>query len=92
MFGRGYFNHLGKHNFKITDVGNGRDLKKFKVKMLKRDMVEILKKYGRDNTGKKDEVLLKFIKFISKAPKTWKPEPKPEPAPRRQKYVHRTIL
>ena len=89
MFGRGYFNHLGKDNFEITDIGNGRDLKKFKVKMLKRDMVEILKKYGRDNTGKKDEVLQKFIKFISKAPKTWKPEPKPEPVPRRQKYVHR---
>ena len=41
MFGRGYFNHLGKDNFEITDIGNGRDLKKFKVKMLKRDMVEI---------------------------------------------------
>ena len=33
--------------------------------------------------------MLKFIKFISKAPKTWKPEPKPEPVPRRQTYVHR---
>jgi hypothetical protein len=74
MLGKGFFIHLGKDNFEVTDVGNGRDLKKFKVKMLKRDMQEILKKYGRDNTGKKDEVLQKFITFMSKAPKIFKPK------------------
>lgn len=74
MLGCGFFNHLGKDNFEVTDVGNGRDLKKFKVKMLKKDMQEILKKYGRDNTGKKDEVLQKFITFMNKAPRIWNPQ------------------
>jgi len=74
MLGCGFFNHLGKDNFEVTDVGNGRDLKKFKVKMLKKDMQEVLKKYGRDNTGKKDEVLQKFITFMNKAPRIWNPQ------------------
>jgi hypothetical protein len=84
MLGCGFFNHLGKDNFEVTDVGNGRDLKKFKVKMLKKDMQEVLKKYGRDNTGKKDEVLQKFITFMNKAPRIWNPqavaEAKPKPS------------
>jgi hypothetical protein len=88
MIGGGFFVHLGKDNFEINDVGIGRDLKKFKVKMLKKDMQEILKKYGRDDTGKKDEVIQKFVDFIGKAPKPEPiPEPIPEPKPRR-KYTH----
>jgi hypothetical protein len=70
---------IGKDNFEVSNEGVGRDFKKIQVKLLKKDMVDILKKYGRDSTGKKDEVILKFVEFIGKTPKLYKPT-LPEPA------------
>jgi len=85
MIGCGFVNHLGGDKFEVSNEGVGRDFKKIQVKLLKKDMQEILKKYGRDNKGKKDEVILKFVEFIGKVPKIWKPaaaapSPAPEPA------------
>ena len=73
MIGKGYVSHLGKDIFEVSNDGVGRDFKKIQVKLLKKDMQEILKKYGRDNKGNKDEVILKFVEFVAKTPKTFKP-------------------
>jgi len=81
MNGRGYVRHLGKDNFEVSNEGVGRDFKKIQVKLLKKDMVDILKKYGRNSTGKKDEVILKFVEFIGKTPKLYKPAPSPISSP-----------
>jgi len=71
MYGSGFLTHLGKDRFKVSNVGLGRDFKEIEIKLLKKDMIDILKKYGRDSTGKKDEVILKFVEFAKKVPKLW---------------------
>jgi len=73
MNGSGFISHLGKDRFEVSNEGIGRDFKKIQVKLLKKDMVDILKKYGRDNKGKKDEVIGKFVEFVKKVPKIFKP-------------------
>lgn len=78
MKGKGFLTHLGKDRFEVSNVGVGRDFKKIQIKLLKKDMVDILKKYGRDYTGKKDEVIRKFVEFMKKVPKLWNPAQAPD--------------
>jgi hypothetical protein len=80
MRGKGFLTHLGKDRFEVSNVGIGRDFKKIQIKLLKKDMQDILKKYGRDNTGNKDEIIRKFVEFAKKVPKLWNPAQAPAQA------------
>jgi hypothetical protein len=64
MRGYGFFKHLGKDNFEVSNVGEGRDIPTIKVKLLKSDMQTILKLNGINDSGKKPEILAKFIDLI----------------------------
>jgi len=77
MIGTGFVTHLDKYRFEVSNEGVGRDFKKLNVRLLKKDMQEILKHYGRDHTGNKDEIIRKFVAFIGKVPKMYKVKVEP---------------
>ena len=67
MYGKGYFTHLGKDKFEVSNEGVGNDIKKIQVKLLKSEMQKAIRDSGLplSSTGKKDEVIKNFIRLTN---------------------------
>jgi hypothetical protein len=90
MKGQG-FKHIDKDNFLVVD--SGYDIKNLRVKLLKKDMQKALREAGLNDSGKKPEVLAKFIQLTknlsqptpvakAKAKSKAKPQAQPTPPPK----------
>lgn len=66
MYGLG-FKHIDKDNFMVID--GGHEVKNLRVKLLKADMQKALRERGMDDSGKKSEVLARFIRLTETVPK-----------------------
>lgn len=76
MLGGSVFTHIEKDKFLVTNTGDGKDINNTVVKLVLKDLKEILSSYGVDTKKKKKQELLDdFIKLS----KNMTIEPKPVP-------------
>jgi hypothetical protein len=89
MHGGSVFTHIEKDKFLVTNTGDGKDINNTVVKLVLKDLKEILSSYGVDTKKKKKQELLEdFIKLS----KNMKIEPKPVPPKKsRSKKVAKPI-